>query len=65
MNIFGITSYINSIDDINSSSVTFVSSENKNYTEDKELEIFNLLESGCTICTPEVFLAFNKIKISV
>jgi Family of unknown function (DUF6495) len=62
MNIFGISSFVNSIYDINPSSVTFVSSEIKKYTADKELETFNLLESGCTICTPEVFSAFNKIK---
>jgi len=65
MSIFGITAYINSIDDINSSSVTFISKEMKKYTVDKELEIFNLLESGCTICIPEVYEAFKKIEIIV
>jgi hypothetical protein len=59
--IFKIRSEINTVADINSYSSTFISSGRKVYMEDRSAEIYKMLESGCSICTTDVYNAFMQM----
>ena len=62
LNIFEIKGEINSVDDITSDTVVFISTSGKSYIEPRSQEVFKLMESGCSICTADVFGKFKVIS---
>ncbi|HMP29633.1 MAG TPA: DUF6495 family protein [Saprospiraceae bacterium] len=61
LNIYEISGYLDSPEHINNHNVKLISSETKTFQTSRQSEIFTLLESGCTICTTDVFKAFDRI----
>lgn len=59
--IFKINGEISSVGDIASGNAVFISSTEKIYSKSRNMEIFQMLESGCTICTQEVYKAFKAL----
>jgi cag pathogenicity island protein 24 len=58
--VFKIVDDIKRVEDINNKSVVILSSDTKLFSDSRQSEIFNLIESGCSICTDHVYNSFEK-----